>query len=300
MLSRYGAPAECLTDQGTEFRGEFQALLDEALIDHRRTSREHPQADGLAERMVQTVKTALRKFCLEHDKTTWDAALPYIAMGYRMSKQAALSNYSPYFLLYGREPTLGINIQAKCSQPVDLDSPEIWLQVITERAKVFAREMPMAMRNLQIAQHRDQLRYATTRGGSYRPRQRKFEIGDYVYIRRQQQTTLDTATNPRVLRVKSIQDNGILELQGADARVIKENMKNCAPCLLPDVDGSVDPLRATITDSVACEVCQRADGEDTMLLCDQCNKGYHMECMVPALTEVPTGEWRCTICTRNR
>ena len=103
VLARYGAPAECLTDQRTEFRGEFQVLLHEALVHHRHTSRVHPQADGLGERMVQTVKTALRKFCLAHDKTTWDLALPSIAMGYRMSKQASLANYSPYFLLYGRE-----------------------------------------------------------------------------------------------------------------------------------------------------------------------------------------------------
>ena len=67
------------------------------------------------------------------------------------------------------------------------------------RAKVFARELPMAMHNLQIAQHRDQLRYATTRSGGYPPRQRRFEVGDYVYVRRQQQTTLDTGTNPRIL-----------------------------------------------------------------------------------------------------
>ena len=64
VLCRYGAPAEVLTDQGTEFRGEFQEMLDEALIDHRRTSRDHPQPDGLAERMVQTLKIVLRKACL--------------------------------------------------------------------------------------------------------------------------------------------------------------------------------------------------------------------------------------------
>ena len=45
VLCRYGAPAEVLTDQGTEFRGEFQEMVDEALVDHRRTSRDHPQAD---------------------------------------------------------------------------------------------------------------------------------------------------------------------------------------------------------------------------------------------------------------
>jgi len=42
VLSRFGACAKCLTDQGLEFRGEFQDLLDHAFIDHRRTSRDHP------------------------------------------------------------------------------------------------------------------------------------------------------------------------------------------------------------------------------------------------------------------
>ncbi len=52
VLNRFGACVECLTDQGSEFGGEFQDLLDHALIDHRWTSRDHPQADGLAKRMV--------------------------------------------------------------------------------------------------------------------------------------------------------------------------------------------------------------------------------------------------------
>jgi hypothetical protein len=52
VLSRFGACAECLTNQGLEFEGEFQDLFDHAFIDHCRTSKDHPQADGLAKRMV--------------------------------------------------------------------------------------------------------------------------------------------------------------------------------------------------------------------------------------------------------
>jgi hypothetical protein len=33
-------------------KGEFQDLLDHALIDHHRTSKDHPQVDGLAVKMV--------------------------------------------------------------------------------------------------------------------------------------------------------------------------------------------------------------------------------------------------------
>jgi hypothetical protein len=52
VLCRFGAPAEVLTDQGEEFQGEFAELPIKLLIDHRLTSRDHPQSDRLAERMV--------------------------------------------------------------------------------------------------------------------------------------------------------------------------------------------------------------------------------------------------------
>ena len=60
ILARFGARGEILTDQGTEFQGEFQTLLSKHEISHRIASREHPQADGLVERMVQTLKQGLR------------------------------------------------------------------------------------------------------------------------------------------------------------------------------------------------------------------------------------------------
>ncbi len=68
ILSRFGACADCLTDQRSEFKGEFQDLLDHALIDHCRTSRDHPQVDGLTKRMVQTCKKGLQKICLSRNK----------------------------------------------------------------------------------------------------------------------------------------------------------------------------------------------------------------------------------------
>jgi transposase InsO family protein len=103
VLSRFGVPPEVLTDQGREFLGEFKALCKQAMIDHRTTSRDHPEADGLAERMVQTVKRGLRKYSLKKGHHgDWDLQLPWIAMGYRFSKQASLASFSPYYLLFGR------------------------------------------------------------------------------------------------------------------------------------------------------------------------------------------------------
>ncbi len=99
-------------------------------------------------------------------------ALPYIAMGYRMSKHASLSHFSPYFLLSGRHPIPPSSIAVQMDQVVDLDSPTTWAKVIAERAVLFMKVVPMAMENLSIAQHRDTLRYAHIRGGSYKPKVR--------------------------------------------------------------------------------------------------------------------------------
>jgi hypothetical protein len=52
--------------------------------------------------MVQTCKKGLWKLCLTKNKEDWDLALPYIAMGYKMSKHTYLSHFSPYFLFFER------------------------------------------------------------------------------------------------------------------------------------------------------------------------------------------------------
>jgi hypothetical protein len=115
-----------LTDQGTKFQGEFQVLCDKALIDHRTTSRDHPKADDLTKCVVQTVKRALRKYGLQKGHLgDWDIQSPWLAMGYQFTRQASLASFSPYFLLYGRDPDLLTTIRHESSEVVNLDDSEI-------------------------------------------------------------------------------------------------------------------------------------------------------------------------------
>ena len=254
VLSRFLAPAEVLTDQGREFQGEFEALLRKAHIDHRTTSRDYPQADGLAERMVQVLKVQLQKYCLEKNPTTWDDWVPWIAMGYRATKHASLLNYSPYFLLFGREPLFTPRVRAQMEPPLDLDHEDTWFQTILRRSRIFESVMPVAMNNLAIAQHRDTLRYAHTRSGLYAPRPYKFKKGDYVYIRRKTLGTLDVPTMPLILRVKNMKDN-MIELEGRDKVTYWENQQNCAPCFLPNLDPTQDPTLQRYQRRLQCKIC---------------------------------------------
>ena len=85
----------------------------------------------MVERVVQTVKCGLRKYGLLHgNHRDWDLMLPYVAMGYRFSWQASLASYSPYQLLYIREPILPSSVQEKLTLVVDLDDPDVWAQCL--------------------------------------------------------------------------------------------------------------------------------------------------------------------------
>jgi hypothetical protein len=88
-------------------------------------------------------------------------------MGYRFSHLASLASFSPYFLLYGRNPDLPTTIRRESSEVVNLDDPEMWLTVCSQRVELFRRVMLVAFENLAIVQHMDTLRYATIRGGGY-------------------------------------------------------------------------------------------------------------------------------------
>ena len=298
VLCRYGAPAEVLTDQGDEFQGEFADLLRKLLIDHRLTSRDHPQSDGLAERMVQTVKEALRKFVLKSNRRLWDVQLCWIAMGYRMSRQRSLAGYSPYFLLFGRWPILGTAIKRVFTEIVDLDDPKVWAKVINERAELFEREMPIAFNNLAIAQHRDTLRYAHKRSGDYKPKLRRFAVGDLVYMKRQKADSMDPRVGRIILRVVSVEPNGLLILEGRDRRRIRDHVENCAPCHNPNIDLWQNPQLAREDLDQECQVCHKTKvtKQHKMLLCDRCNEGWHMKCLTPVVTQVPKRDWFCPRC----
>ena len=58
--------------------------------------------------------------------------------------------------------------------------------------------------------------------------------------------------------------------------------------LLADAEQSIE--------QAMCENCGRGDGEDVMLLCEQCDAAYHTHCLNPPLASVPDWDWLCAAC----
>jgi hypothetical protein len=301
VLTRYGAPAEVVTDRGGEFGGVFQECLDAALVEYRATSAYHPQANGLSERVAQVVKRALRKWCLGHPAEEWDV---FPAVGSHGRVQLHHTGILGGLLALqavaragsgcardgpgggGRAPGLGRQSQGGSAGE--------------GAAALFRRWMPMAMANLQIAQHRDTLWYAHTRSGGWKPQVVQYAVGEFVYLQREMVDTLDTRAGVRILRVKKMAPNGVLELEGSDARTVRVHMERCAPCHWVDIDERVNPRVAVPLPSFAYTWCRKSTGAARVLLCDGCGAGWHLECLAVPLGAIPEGDWYCDTCKEGQ
>ena len=54
---------------------------------------------------------------------------------------------------------------------------------------------------------------------------------------------------------------------------------------------------AALADAITCGVCGSGDDDESILLCDGCDRAYHMRCLDPPVVAVPDGDWFCAGCT---
>ncbi len=143
IIPVFGACGVVVTDGGSEWETEFQELLIDSKIDHRTTTANHPQSNGLVERLVKTSKKALQKMLGDVSKSQelWDDLVPYIQLGIRERMQTELE--------IGDGP--------------DKDAPVV-ARFLAERAQLMVRNTVMAGQNQEAQQRRDTLRYALLRG----------------------------------------------------------------------------------------------------------------------------------------
>jgi len=90
-----------------------------------------------------------------------------------------------------------------------------------------------------------------------------------------------------------------------DCRKSKKKQKRVAPSLPPVA--SVAPERKSFETQASdpfadmeCQVCNSAKNEEKMILCDVCDAGYHLDCVVPKLKKVPEGDWICPDCAGQK
>ena len=102
-------PKRIQSDQGREFVNSVnQHLFQLTGVQYIISTAYHPQTNGLDERFNQTLQRGLLKM-INDNQNEWDKFLDSVLFAYRTSKQAS-TKFSPFFLLYGREPRLPVDL----------------------------------------------------------------------------------------------------------------------------------------------------------------------------------------------
>ena len=127
-----GIPKIIISDRDPKFTSEFWRNLHDILATKLAFSTAyHPQTDGLAERMIQTLEEMIRRFCsfgldyknkdgYTHD---WVSLLPALEVAYNSSKHSTTKE-APYILERGWIPRLpkdNINNKLPNVHPTALD-----------------------------------------------------------------------------------------------------------------------------------------------------------------------------------
>ena len=110
FITRFGAPEILVSDQGRNFIGKLiQNLCKIFQITKVQTSSYHPQSNATCERMNKVIAHGI-KHHIDETQSNWPMLLPGIMMAYRTTPATESHQYSPYYLLFGRE----------CRMPLDI------------------------------------------------------------------------------------------------------------------------------------------------------------------------------------
>ncbi|CDS39921.2 unnamed protein product [Echinococcus multilocularis] len=64
----------------------------------------------------------------------------------------------------------------------------------------------------------------------------------------------------------------------------------------PNMVTSVRGYRWQCLECKTCWLCGTSENDEEMLFCDDCDRGYHMFCLSPPLSQPPEGPWSCCLC----
>ena len=122
VVSLVGIPQYVLTDNDTCFTARvFEALCSTLNIQQRFSPAYHPQSNGKVERLNGTLVDGLRKKVAEN-RVAWDDALHMVLLGVRAHRHESTGT-SPYSVVFGKEPTLGLVIEQLESEPSPRRNP---------------------------------------------------------------------------------------------------------------------------------------------------------------------------------
>lgn len=203
----YGIPRRIHSDQGRNFESSIvKELCDMYHVSKSRTTPYHPEGNGQVERYNRTMHNLLKTLSPEQ-KRKWTEHLPELVYIYNSTIHSS-TGYTPYFLMFGREPVLPIDHLLGISTP-DPDSIDKYLSNHKEKLGIAFNH---ARKNLEENAERRQEHYNKSAKESVIP------VGTRVLTRNRVQgrNKIQDVWDPTPYKVISALSDNVYSIQLAD------------------------------------------------------------------------------------
>ena len=172
-FTHYGWPAKLITDQGSQFEGKlFKYLMAEADVRKIRTTPYHPEGNAQCERFNRTLLGMLGTMPIE-SKGEWQEWVSAMTHAYNCTVSKT-TGFSPYQLMYGREPKIPIDIELNLPSNKEEVTPKTYMERLIHK-------MEWAFRKARENIDRDKVSRKKYHDKTIRCHQ--VEVGDLVLLR---------------------------------------------------------------------------------------------------------------------
>jgi hypothetical protein len=154
------SPVEILVhDNVGEFCNSLQASINELMqIESCRGTRYRPAGNGVVERSHATLNK-LFSTTVDENQRNWTDCLPYLVYAYNSAYHNS-TTFSPFYLMFMREPRMGIDMFCEGYSAAKHSSPDQYARVMRERMRAAYK---IVHEQLKVKFARAKRRYDDTR-----------------------------------------------------------------------------------------------------------------------------------------
>ncbi len=155
-----------LTNNGGKWAAKFDVMCKDYGIQHQHTAPQWPQCNGMAERLIKTIKHGITILTATPENVDcWDKHLAKVMFGYRCGIQAS-TKFSPFMILTGRTPRLRADnyLHALIAVTDDNVDVEVAAAQFLQKVKLIASIHENILLNVEQAQKKQRKTSATRKG----------------------------------------------------------------------------------------------------------------------------------------
>ena len=170
----YGFPEKILSDQGRNFESNLIAELCKLTqIEKLRTTPYRPEGNGSCERFNRTL-ISMKGTLPDELKINWPQHVSTLTLAYNCTRSNA-TEFSPYFLMYGRQPLLPVDIE------FGVFTPDVMVVATQKYVEMLKHRLEWAYNKAREISTKEAIR--SKRRFDRKIRCSKLDIGDLVLVR---------------------------------------------------------------------------------------------------------------------